>query len=64
MTYNEAKQAFEKKIMVQHIKSPNITGYIRCFDDDNTGVYLDYHYTFVELKNLQIFDAQLYYKHC
>lgn len=56
----EAENAFKHHRMVQHIESPEIAGYIRCFDDEETGVYLEYHYVFVELRKLQQFDVHAY----
>lgn len=57
MSKEEAKEAYEQRIMVQHIESPEIAGYIRCFDDEESGAYLDHHYVFVPLEKLQKFDV-------
>ncbi len=61
MNYNEVLNLQENNKMVQHKDSPNISGYVSCFDNEKTGVYLKPSYTFVQLKDLQPFNIHNYY---
>lgn len=56
LTVEEAKKIYSDHGMVQHVECGNISGYISCFDDDETGVYIKPHYTFIPLEKLQKYD--------
>lgn len=60
MTVKEAKEIYSTGGSVQHIECGRIAGKISCFDDDETGVYIKPHYTFIPLTKLQKFDAHKY----
>ena len=57
MTVYEAKKLQQSHKMVQHTHCLSISGYISCFDDEETGVYIKPHYIFIPLKNLQEYNV-------
>lgn len=60
MTIKDAKKLYLNHGGVQHIEDGHIAGEISCFDDEETGVYIKPHYTFIPLDKLQKFDVHKY----